>query len=179
MTAAIGQDAAPLLAAARATLLEARGTRTPPGRDDKVLAGWNGLAIAALADAGVALARPDYLEAAREVAAFCLERMVVDGRLRRVWMDGRARHLGCLDDHADLGHGLLRLYEATFEPRWLEAARGLAEQIASFSPTPRAAASSTPAPTPSRSSPAPASSRTTPRRRGTPRPPGSCCAWPR
>jgi uncharacterized protein YyaL (SSP411 family) len=129
VTAAIGQDAAPLLAAARATLLEARGRRTPPGRDDKVLAGWNGLAIAALADAGVALARPDYLDAAREVAAFCLERMVVGGRLRRVWMDGQARHLGCLDDHADLAHGLLALYGATFEPRWLEAARRLAGQI--------------------------------------------------
>ena len=93
-----------------------------------MLTGWNGLAIAALADAGVLFDRPDYLDAARETAAFLLDRLIVDGRLRRVWMEGEARHLGCLDDHADLAHGLIVLYEATFEPRWLAAARDVAER---------------------------------------------------
>jgi uncharacterized protein len=126
---AVGPDAGRLLESARAKLLAVRAGRPAPARDDKVLTGWNGLTIAALADAGAAFDRPDYLDAARETAAFLLERMVVDGRLLRVWMNGRARHLGCLDDYADLAHGLLALYEATFEPRWLEAARELGGEM--------------------------------------------------
>jgi uncharacterized protein len=126
---AVGPDAERLLASARGKLLAARAERPAPARDDKVLTGWNGLTIAALADAGSAFERRDYLAAARETAAFLLERMVVDGRLRRVWMEGEARHLACLDDYADLCHGLLALYEATFEPRWLEAARELAADM--------------------------------------------------
>jgi uncharacterized protein len=125
----LGRDAEPLLAEARRALYAARARRLAPERDGKVLTGWNGLAVAALADAGALLERPDYLDAARETAAFLLEHLVVDGRLRRVWMEGEARHLGCLDDHADLAHGLLVLYEATFEPRWLAAARELADGI--------------------------------------------------
>jgi uncharacterized protein YyaL (SSP411 family) len=121
-----GSDAGLILASARAKLYAARLERPAPERDDKVLAGWNGLAVAAFADAGVMLDRPDYVEVARETAAFCLDRLMVDGRLRRVWMEGEAHHLGCLDDYADLAHGLLVLYEATFEPRWLRAARDLA-----------------------------------------------------
>jgi uncharacterized protein YyaL (SSP411 family) len=126
---AVGPDAERLLASARGKLLAARAERPAPARDDKVLTGWNGLAIAALADAGADFDRPDYLAAARETAAFLLQRMVVGGRLRRVWMEGEARHLGCLDDYADLCHGLLVLYEATFEPGWLEAARQLAADM--------------------------------------------------
>jgi uncharacterized protein len=122
----VGPDAQLILSSARGKLYAARLDRPAPARDDKVLAGWNGLAVAAFADAGLLFERPDYLDAARETAAFCLDRLVVDGRLRRVWMAGEARHLGCLDDYADLAHGLLVLYEATFEPRWLTAARQLA-----------------------------------------------------
>jgi uncharacterized protein YyaL (SSP411 family) len=125
----VGPDAQRLLASAREKLLAARSERPAPARDDKVLTGWNGLTIAALADAGAAFDRPDYTDAARETAAFLLERLLVDGRLRRVWMEGEARHLACLDDYADLAHGLLVLYEATFEPRWLEAARKLAADM--------------------------------------------------
>lgn len=122
----VGQEAAPLLDAARETLYAARAQRPAPARDDKVVAAWNGLAIAALADAGVALGREDYVAAAAQAAAFVLEALVVDGRLRRVHADGAAAHLGQLDDHADLCHGLLCLYAATFEPRWLAAAREIA-----------------------------------------------------
>ena len=125
----LGEDARPLLAAARAALYRARAARPAPARDDKVIAAWNGLAIAALADAGVILGRGDYVDAAAATAAFVLDALVVDGRLRRAHMGGAAHQLGQLDDHADLCHGLLCLYEATFHPRWLAAARALAERM--------------------------------------------------
>ena len=69
------------------------------------------------------------MQAAREAAQFLLREMVVDGRLMRVHADGRARHLGTLDDHADMADGLLALYAADFDPAWIEAARHLAEQM--------------------------------------------------
>jgi len=125
----VGPEAAALIAQARATLYAARSERPAPARDDKVVAAWNGLAIAAFADGGVVLGRPDYVEAAALAAAFVLDAMVVDGRLHRVHTGTVAVHLGQLDDHADLCHGLLRLYEATAEPRWLAAARDLADQM--------------------------------------------------
>jgi uncharacterized protein YyaL (SSP411 family) len=129
VAARLGEDPRPLLASARRKLYAARSARPAPARDDKVLAAWNGLAVAALADAGVAFGRPDLLDAARATAGFILERMVVDGRLHRTWQAGAARHLGQLDDHADVAHGLLQLYAATFEPRWLTAARALAARM--------------------------------------------------
>ena len=125
----VGPEAEILIASALPKLYEARRSREAPERDDKVLAGWNGLTIAALADAGALLGRDDYLDAARETAELILDRLVVDGRLHRVWMRGEARQLGCLDDHADLAHGLLVLYEATFEPRWLTAVRDVAGRM--------------------------------------------------
>ena len=130
VSAELGEDAAPLLTAARRTLYDARATRPVPARDDKLVAAWNGLAIAALADAGVILGRADYVDAAIATAATLLEVLVVDGRLHRVppGAAGRA-HLGQLDDHADVCHGLLALYGATFQPRWLVAARDLAERM--------------------------------------------------
>ena len=125
----LGEDARPLLASARATLYAARSRRPAPARDDKVIAAWNGLAVAALAEAGLAFGRPDYLDAASGTAAFLLDALVVDGRLRRAHMEGRAAQLGQLDDHADLCHGLLCLYGATLHPRWLAAARALAGRM--------------------------------------------------
>ncbi len=125
----LGEDARPLLASARAKLYAARSQRPAPARDDKVIAAWNGLSVAALAEAGVAFGRPDYLDAASDTAAFLLDALVVDGRLRRAHMQGRAAQLGQLDDHADLCHGLLCLYDATFHPRWLAAARELADRM--------------------------------------------------
>ena len=125
----VGEDAAPLIDAARALLYAARARRPAPARDDKVITAWNGLAIAAFADAGVLLGREDYIDAAAAAAAFVLDALVVDGRLRRVHADGTAAHLGQLDDHADLCHGLLCLYAATFHPRWLAAAREIAGRL--------------------------------------------------
>ena len=126
----VGPEAAALLAEARAALYAARSERPAPARDDKVVAAWNGLAIAAFADAGVVFDRPDYVQAAEDAAGFLLESLVVDGRLRRVHTpEAGAAHLGQLDDHADLCHGLLRLYEATAGTRWLTAARTLADAM--------------------------------------------------
>jgi uncharacterized protein YyaL (SSP411 family) len=125
----LGTDAKPLLSAARAALYAARSARPAPARDDKVIAAWNGLAIAGLADAGVILGRLDYLDAASAAAAFVLDALVVDGRLRRAHMDGTAVGLGLLDDHADMCHGLLCLHLATGQPRWLTEARRLAERM--------------------------------------------------
>jgi len=118
----------PGLAAARQALLEARAQRVWPGLDDKRLASWNALAIAALADAGAVLGREDYLDAARAAAEFVLTELRDDnGNLLRTYKDGRAHLNAYLEDHAFLLEALLALYEATFEQRWLEQARALAE----------------------------------------------------
>jgi uncharacterized protein len=123
----------------RATLLAAREQRVRPGLDDKRLAAWNALMIAALADAGAVLQREDYLDAAREAAAFILDRMRgPDGRLLRTFNAGVARLAAYLEDHAFLLEALLVLYEATFEERWFSAGRDLADTIvARFADTDR------------------------------------------
>ena len=116
------------LAEARAALLAARAERIRPGLDDKRLAAWNALAIAALAEAGAVLDRPDYLEAAERCADFVLDQMRdAAGRLLRTYKDGEARLNAYLEDHAYLLEALLVLYEASFDPRRFEAARELAE----------------------------------------------------
>ena len=115
---------------ARARLLAARRVRSQPARDDKALAAWNGLAIAALAEASVALGRSEYADAATGAAETILSGLrTADGRLLRSWKDGRGMHAAVLEDHADLAEGLLALYQATFEPRWFLAARDMAELI--------------------------------------------------
>ena len=116
------------LAEARRALLEARSERVWPGLDDKRLASWNALAIAALAEAGAVLGREDYLEAARGCAEFVLGSLRdPDGRLLRTYKDGRAHLNAYLEDHAYLLEALLTLYEASFEPRWFETAREIAD----------------------------------------------------
>jgi hypothetical protein len=105
------------------TLFELREQRVHPGRDDKVLTNWNGLMLAALADAGRVLERDDYMQAARRNAEFVLSNLLRDGRLLHSYKDGRAKVTGFLSDYA------LALYRATFELRWLEAARDLTEHL--------------------------------------------------
>ncbi|HVY38081.1 MAG TPA: thioredoxin domain-containing protein [Polyangia bacterium] len=114
------------LADARAALYAVRARRPPPLRDEKILAAWNGLAIAGLAVAGRVLNEPRYVEAAARAATFVLDTMRVDGRLARSWKDGRTGAAGFLEDHAFLTAGLLDLFEATAERRWLEAALSIA-----------------------------------------------------
>jgi uncharacterized protein len=114
----------------RATLLAAREQRVRPGLDDKRLAAWNALMIAALADAGAVLQREDYVDAARVAAAFVLDRMRgPDDRLLRTFNAGVARLSAYLEDHAFLLEALIVLYEATFEERWFTEARALAEVL--------------------------------------------------
>jgi uncharacterized protein YyaL (SSP411 family) len=116
------------LDAARAALLAARAERVRPGLDDKRLAAWNALAIAALAEAGAVLGRDDYLEAARTCADFVLGSLRDgDGRLLRTYKDGEGRLNAYLEDHAFLLEALLTLYESTLEERWFREARALAE----------------------------------------------------
>jgi uncharacterized protein YyaL (SSP411 family) len=114
----------------QAALLEARSERVRPGTDDKRLTSWNALMIAALAEAGAALERPDYVAAAAECAEFLLRDMRDgDGRLLRTWKDGRAHIDAYLEDHAYLLEALLTLYEATFDPRWYAEARTMADTM--------------------------------------------------
>jgi uncharacterized protein len=115
---------------ARNVLYEHRAKRVWPGLDDKRLCSWNALMIAALADAGAVLGRSDYLDAAVACAQFVTERMRDgDGRLLRTWKDGEGRLLAYLEDHAFLVDALTVLYEATFDVRWFDAARELADAM--------------------------------------------------
>ena len=113
----------------RRRLYEARERRVRPGRDDKVLAAWNGLACRALAEAGRALERPDFVRAAVRTAEFLLGTMRVDGRLLRTAKGGQAKILGYLEDYAMVAAALVELYETTFERRWLDEARRLADDM--------------------------------------------------
>jgi uncharacterized protein len=123
-------DPPPGLEEARKALYEARAKRVWPGLDDKRLASWNALAIAALAEAGAVLGREDYLQAARECAEFVLGSMRdPEDHLLRTYKDGSARLNAYLEDHAFLLEALLTLYEADLDPRWFEAARELAETM--------------------------------------------------
>jgi uncharacterized protein YyaL (SSP411 family) len=114
----------------RAALLAARGGRPQPDRDDKVVAAWNGLAIAALADAGALLGEPGWVAAARAAAELLHRLHWVDGRLLRTSRAGvPGRNAGVLDDHGDLADGLLALHQVTGEPRWLAWAGELLELV--------------------------------------------------
>jgi uncharacterized protein len=118
------------LAASRARLLERRASRPQPARDDKALAAWNGLAIAAFADAGRLLGRADFTAAATRAAeAITAGLLAGDGSLGRSWKDGRATGQGVLEDYAHLADGLLALYEATFDERWFTTARALMDRV--------------------------------------------------
>jgi uncharacterized protein len=110
-----------------ARLLEIRSRRPQPGLDDKAIASWNGLALAALAEAARRLRRDDWLGAARELGEFVLGPLSTeDGRLMRSVRAGQASGSGFLDDYANAAHGLYELHVATGELRWLEESRRLA-----------------------------------------------------
>jgi uncharacterized protein YyaL (SSP411 family) len=115
-----------------ATLEAVRARRAPPLKDDKVVAAWNGLAISAFATAGRAFDEAVWVETAEEAATFVLEQMRgEDGRLRRTWREGRARHPATAEDLAFVTAGLLDLFEATGEARWLREARALHDALES------------------------------------------------
>jgi uncharacterized protein YyaL (SSP411 family) len=111
----------------KARLLEERRRRRQPGRDDKAVAAWNGLALAALAEAARRLASNTVLLAAERLGNFLLSELSsADGRLYRTWRDGRATVPGYLEDYAQVAHGLIELHVATGDLRWLEEANRLA-----------------------------------------------------
>jgi uncharacterized protein YyaL (SSP411 family) len=112
----------------RQALFAVRERRVRPGLDDKVLAGWNGLMLAAFAEAARVLGRDDYLSIADRNAQFTVSELrTSEGRMRRTWKNGQARLNGYLEDYAFCADGLLELYQTTFDPRWFEAAHGLAD----------------------------------------------------
>ncbi|MDW8326656.1 MAG: thioredoxin domain-containing protein [Anaerolineales bacterium] len=122
------EEALTRLAPLRRRLFELRSQRVPPALDDKVLAGWNGLMLAAFAEAAVALNRNDYRETARRNADFLLGTLRAEnGRMRRSWRRGEAKLNGYLEDYTHVAEGLLALYEATFDARYFTAARELME----------------------------------------------------
>ncbi|MBN6034593.1 thioredoxin domain-containing protein [Amycolatopsis sp. 195334CR] len=121
-------DDEPRLDGIRSALLRARADRPQPGLDDKVIAAWNGLAITALAEAGQAFGKTQWIDAAAEAARFLVDTHVVDGRLRRSSRHGVVGEAaGVLEDYACLADGLLALHQATGEARWLTDATDLLE----------------------------------------------------
>jgi uncharacterized protein len=114
------------LAAAREVLFREREKRIRPGRDDKVLADWNGLMIAALARASMAFDKPAWLAAARAAFAFVRERMTEDGRLKHSWCAGRLAHPATLDDYVCMARAALLLFQATGEGPYLAQAEAWA-----------------------------------------------------
>ncbi len=119
----------PALASARQKLLAAREQRVWPGRDDKIIASWNGLAIGALARAARRLGEPSLAEAAAEALDFIRREMWKDGRLRATYKDGRARFAGYLDDYAFLAAGTLELLQCRWRDGDLEFAKALVDVL--------------------------------------------------
>jgi uncharacterized protein YyaL (SSP411 family) len=131
-------DERPPLTEARRKLFEAREKRVHPGRDEKVLTSWNGLMLAAFAEAARALDRNDYRLVAERNAGFLLKELRQEnGRLLRTWKShpepvegaGEAKLNGYLEDYSYLIEGLLELYQTTFDPQWFVAAQELAETM--------------------------------------------------
>jgi uncharacterized protein len=109
----------------RATLYDVRAMRVWPGRDDKILASWNGLMVRAIAEAARAFDEPRYRAAAIDGGTFLFEKLVRDGRVLRSFKNGDARIQGYLEDHASVGLAALALYELTFDKTWLDRARAV------------------------------------------------------
>ena len=121
------------LSQARQKLFAARETRVKPGRDEKVLAAWNGMMLTAFAEAAFVLGDAGLLETARRSAQFLTSQLYVQGRLRRSWKQGEARLNAYLEDYAQVIEGLIAIWQASGDLRWLEQARELMElQLAGF-----------------------------------------------
>jgi uncharacterized protein len=125
----VAPDATVVLDEARDRLLAARERRIRPRRDEKVIAGWNGLMVRAFAEAGRVLDRADLVATAETAARFLLSKMRSGDRMRRSYKDGRATLPGYLEDQAAVADGLLSLYEATFDAGWLDEVRRLVREM--------------------------------------------------
>ena len=118
-----------VLAAAREKLLAVRNRRIWPGWDDKVLADWNGMMIAAMANAACVFDKPAWLEAAVSAFAFVRDRMQSDGRLLHSYRTGKLKHAATLDDYANMARAAVTLYEATGDNAYIDTARGWVDVI--------------------------------------------------
>ena len=118
-----------LMDKSKAALLQARSHRVKPSTDDKILTSWNGLTISALAIGAQVLGDRDYLEAAKRAASFLMETLSEKGRLLRRYRDGEAALEGTLEDYAFFIQGLLDLYEADLQIKWLQEAIRLADKM--------------------------------------------------
>jgi uncharacterized protein YyaL (SSP411 family) len=101
-------------------LMAEREKRVKPGRDEKILASWNGLMLRSLAEAAVILKRPDYLKAAVAAGEFLLRNMKFGSSMKHVYKDGQTGVDGFLEDYAAVAEGLLALHWASLDSRWLE-----------------------------------------------------------
>ncbi|QQS41586.1 MAG: thioredoxin domain-containing protein [Acidobacteriota bacterium] len=113
----------------RKKLFEHREKRIKPFRDEKVLTAWNGLMLAAFAEAAFVLKDEKYLSAAKKNADFLLAEMFDSEDLLRTWKDGKAKLKAYIEDYANLADGLIELYQAGGEEKYLEAAKSLAEEM--------------------------------------------------
>ena len=122
-------DVTRLIDQAKDTLFAVREQRVKPGRDEKILTSWNGLMISAFAEAYKVLGNPDYLEVARRGIRFIQTALSREGRLLRSYKDGQAKFNAYLDDYACFSAALLDVYEATFEPEYLDGAVALTDVL--------------------------------------------------
>lgn len=123
------EDLTQKIKAAIPRIFAAREKRIRPGRDEKILTDWNGLALRAFADAAAFLERDDYRKVAEENAAFIFDKLWDGKHLLHSFKDGRARFNAYLDDYANVADGLLALYQLTFDERWLHHSESLARII--------------------------------------------------
>jgi uncharacterized protein len=118
-----------ILERSRKLLFAEREKRIKPHRDEKILTAWNGLMLAAFAEASAVLQDDEYLTIAKRNADFLLTEIRLDGRLRRTWKDGKAKLDAYIEDYANLADGLLELFQVSGEARYLTEARSLADAM--------------------------------------------------
>jgi uncharacterized protein len=118
-----------IAARGKCRLYGAREERVRPARDEKILAGWNGWVLAAMAEAALAFENDAYRQAVRKNADFMITSMMPDGRLKRSFKEGEVKIGGLLEDHAGVAWGLLGAFEALQDRRWIDAARALGDEI--------------------------------------------------
>ncbi len=127
VTNGTGSETPYIVEKSRTALLKRREQRARPGRDEKILAAWNGLMLSSLAEAARTFNREDYLQAAIANGDFLCNFMIADGYLMHVYKDGEARIDGYLQDYALVIEGLLSLHQATFQGKWLKHAISLTD----------------------------------------------------
>ena len=112
-----------IIQSSKTKLYAERKKRISPSLDDKVIVSWNGMMLSALSEASVVFGRNDFLNIAKNNAEFIINKMCKNGLLMHVWKNGDAKIRGYLEDYAFFADGLLKLYHATFNPRWIEFAK--------------------------------------------------------